>query len=87
MKRVINDTLISIAAVAMLLVILVSVDQRARDHFVLTARSASLEQAGERITQAGTVLLAAAQEQSVENAPMTVFVVAGLLLFIFMARM
>lgn len=86
MKRIINDTLISVAAVAVVLLIVVSVDQRVREQVELTASSAGMQQATSRLSQAGTVLFTVARDQSVENAPMAIFVVAGVLLFLFMTR-
>jgi hypothetical protein len=86
MKRVLNDTLISMAAVAVLLAVLVSIDPRVREQLVLTARSASIGQVGSELARTGSVLVTAAREQSVEHAPLAVFILAGTLLFILMAR-
>jgi hypothetical protein len=86
MKRIVNDTLISVGAVVALLAILISVDPRVRDQLAAAARGTSITEAGTRLGDTGALLLTAAREQSVEHAPFAIFVIVGLALFVWMAR-
>jgi hypothetical protein len=89
-KRPISDALISIGALTMLLVVLVSVDERVRQQVSLrfssdTAQS-QLRDAGVQVHDLVTVIASAARYQSIEHAPMMMFVLAGTVLFVFMIR-
>jgi hypothetical protein len=59
-------------------------DDRVRDLVVVHAGGASSW--GNRATDVGTTLVSAARHQSIENAPMVVFAVVGLVLVVFMLR-
>ncbi len=90
MRRGINDGLISLAAVVVLLVMLVSIDPRVRDmlrNMLAPPTGASgIAGAGAKLGDISMVMLKAAHDQSVENAPLVVFGVAATILVLFMLR-
>jgi hypothetical protein len=90
MRRVINDALISVGALVVLLVGLVSVDDRMRERLVaaLSAppNSAQIASAADRIGDVSRVLFIALRDQSVEHAPLVIFGVAATVLVLFMVR-
>ena len=86
MRRVFNDALISVGALVILLVALVSIDERVRERVVYAVRGASVSDTGAQLGDLGSVIVEAALDQSVANAPMAIFVVAGVVLFLCMVR-
>ncbi|HET9360930.1 MAG TPA: hypothetical protein VFO58_14360 [Vicinamibacterales bacterium] len=90
MRRVINDALISVGALVVLLVGLVSVDDRMRERLgaALSAppNSAQIINAGDRIGEVSRVMFIALRDQSVEHAPLVIFAVAATVLVLFMVR-
>jgi hypothetical protein len=89
-KRPISDALISIGALAILLAVLVSVDERVRQQVSLRltggSAQAELRGAGVQVQDVAAVIIDAARHQSIEHAPMMLFVVAASVLFLFMLR-
>jgi hypothetical protein len=81
-----SDALISAGVLALLMVALAAMDVRVRDRFSDFLRGASVGTVGEQVQGVGGALIAAAWEQSVANAPMTIFVVVAVILTIFMIR-
>lgn len=86
MRGGLRDALISGGALVILAITLMSVDARVRDQVVSTARTTSVSEAGHRVGDLGSTLLLAARDQTVEHAPLAIFVVAGAILFLFMVR-
>jgi hypothetical protein len=86
MRRVFNDALISAGALTVLLVALVSVDERVRDYVVRSARGADISSTGAMLQGLGAIVMEAALDQSVAHAPLAIFVVAGVVLFLCMVR-
>ena len=90
MRRVISDALISLGALLLLLVALVSIDDRVRERIegLVTAPPSSSEIAsvGAQIQNVSTVVYKAARDRSVERAPMVIFSVAAGILVLFMLR-
>jgi hypothetical protein len=86
MRRLVNDALISVGGLLVLLVVLVSIDDRVRDHLRLTVQGFDAVGTGARATDLGGVVMAAARDLTIAHAPMTIFVVAAVLLLIFMLR-
>lgn len=90
MRRVINDGLISLAAVIVLLVMLVSIDPRVRDtlrNMVAPPTGTSgIAGVGTKLGDVSMVMLKAAHDHSVENAPLVIFSVAATILVLFMLR-
>ena len=90
MRRVLKDALISLGAVLVLLVALVSIDERVRERverLVTTPPSSSeIVGVGSEIENVSTLMYKAARDQSVEHAPMVIFAVAAVVLVGFMLR-
>ena len=89
MPRRVNDALISAGAVMLLLGALVSVNERVRDFVLSAARGAapgSATDAGERLSDLGSIVLVAARDQSVAHAPLLIFAIVGVVLLCLMMR-
>ena len=89
MRRPFRDAMLSIGALAVLLLALVAVDDRVREQLALRLAkppSAELASAGERLRDLATVVLEAARDQSLEHAPLMIFVLAATVLVLFMLR-
>ena len=90
MRRVINDALISVGALVVLIIGLVSVDERMRERLAAALSdppsSAQLVNAGDRVGDVARVLIMAAKDQSIEHAPLVIFGVAATVLGLFMLR-
>jgi hypothetical protein len=86
MRRVFNEAMVSTAALALLLAVLVSFDARVRDHVAQSLRVTSIESAGARFADTVAVVIDAARDRTVEHAAMTLFVVAAAVLVVFMLR-
>jgi hypothetical protein len=88
MRRSFAEAAMSIAAVGLLLLALVAIDPRVRDQVSLRIShpSADLSQAGQQMQDLTTVVTTALRDQSIEHAPMLLFVLTGTVLFFFMIR-
>jgi hypothetical protein len=89
-RRAISDTLVSVAALTVLLVVLVSVNDRVRQQ-VSTRLSDShprqeLAHFAANARDLGSVVVGAARRQSIEHAPVVIFVLAACVLVGFMLR-
>lgn len=83
----VQQALVSTTVFAVIVLALVSVDERVRERFnELLSGSASVTSWGDRATYLGDAMWTAARHQSIENAPLVVFATAGAVLFIFMTR-
>jgi hypothetical protein len=90
-RRWFGDALISIAALAVLLTLIASVNERVRQEVSLRltsthAQADIAEVAADMHDAAGTVI-EAARHQSIEHAPLLVFVIAACVLVAFMLRL
>src|SRR5262249_45761846 len=89
-RRTIYDMSLSIGALSVLLLALVIVDDRVRDQLsprISSARAASqLISAGTTVQNLLTVVADVARQQSLEHAPLMLFVFAGSVLVLFMIR-
>jgi len=89
-RRPVGDVLLSIAALATLLAVLVSVDERVRDQIALRFTThgvqTELQSAGTHMRGLAGVMYEAARDQSIEHAPMMVLVVSAGVLVVFMLR-
>lgn len=89
-RRPLGDALISVGALGMLLAGLVSVDERVRQQVGLRLTGATareeLQSAGVQVHDLLAVIIEAARYQSIEHAPMLLFVLAASILFVFMLR-
>lgn len=89
MRRLVNDALISTGAVMLLLTALAVVDDRVRDYVISAARGATpgnAADAGTRLGDLGSILLATARDQSLAYAPLTIFAIVGAILLVLMVR-
>jgi hypothetical protein len=88
--RVVKDALISSAALVLLLVGLVAVDTRVRmrvEAALQSDLSSDVRTATAMANDVAGIILIAARDQSIENAPMVVFVFAATVLVLGMLRL
>ena len=81
--------MISLGAVLVLLVTLVSVDPRVRDQLTgvwAAPGSSALTTVGSHIREVSTVALSAARDHGIANAPLMIFALAATVLVLFMLR-
>jgi hypothetical protein len=82
-----RQALVSAAVFGLLLVMLVSVDQRVRERATqMVSRGDGLSSIGDRTKDLGGALLSAVRHQSIENAPLVVFATVGAVLVVFMLK-
>ena len=89
MRRAFGDALVSVGALAVLLLVLTAVDDRVREQISLrfSARpAAELASVGERVRDLTSVVVEVARDQSLEHAPLLIFVLAATVLVMFMLR-
>jgi hypothetical protein len=88
MRHVFSDSMISLGAVLVLLLTLVSVDPRLRDRVsgLWGAPSSSFSSMSTQVRHVSTVAYSAARDQSVANAPLAIFSVVAVVLLLFMLR-
>jgi hypothetical protein len=90
MRRVVSDALISVGAVLLLLVALVSIDDRLKERVqgmvTRPPNSSQIAGVGAQVQNVSTVIYKAARDHSIENAPMVIFGVAAIVLVGFMLR-
>ena len=87
MRFGIKQGLVSAAVFSVLLLALVSVDERVRDRFTeLVAGNNSVTSWGSRASQLTDAVATAAKYQSIENAPLLLFATVGGVLFLAMVR-
>ena len=89
-RRAFGDAIISVFALIILLVLLLSVDDRVRDRvsgtFGDAPNSSQIVGAGKELTGLVTTVFEALKDQSVEHAPLAIFTVAATVLVLFMVR-
>lgn len=90
MRRVFGDAMISLGALAVLLLALVALDDRVRDQLSLRmhghAASGDLVDAGVHVRDFAAVLLDVVRDQSLDHAPLLIFALAATVLVLFMLR-
>jgi hypothetical protein len=89
MRRVINHTLISGGALAVVITALVLIDDRVRHAIASLWRdvpSHEVVQASTALNGLRAEIIRAVQEQSIANAPLMIFVVVATVLMLFMVR-
>lgn len=90
MQRVVKDALISGAALIILLVGLVAIDHRVRERVQAAVQgdlSADVRSATSMASDVASVIVIAARDQSIDHAPMVVFVFAATVLVLGMLRL
>lgn len=82
-----RQTAISAAVFSAVLVGVMSVDVRVRDHFSqLVWGGGGMSSLGHRLADIGGTLISAAKYQSIENAPLVVFAAVGAVLVVAMLK-
>lgn len=87
--HVCSDALISVAVLAAVLLVLISVDVRVREQLRTAIGSTTPSTLGDVVAgvrDAGAILLAAAWTQSLDHAPMMIFVVVASVLLLSLVR-
>lgn len=90
MVRGARESVTSALSFGIVLAALVSYDPRVRVRFWSLfgdSGATALSPFGDRLSDLGGVLLTAARDQSIENAPLLIFGTVGLMLVVFMLRM
>lgn len=79
--------MISAGVLAIVAATIMAMDVRVREQVgIAMASTSTVGDAGARLREVGSVVLDAAQTQSIEHAPMLIFVVAASVLLLFMVR-
>ena len=88
MRRVLGDALISLGSVLVLLVLLVSVDPRVREQVTnaLTSGSPTVHTIRGQARAVSSVVISAARDHSIDQAPLMIFAVAATVLVVVMLR-
>ena len=91
-RRAFGDVAMSIGALLVLLLALVSIDDRVREQVSLRISSGrttttELVAAGTKARNLADVMFEAARDQSIEHAPLVIFVTGAVVLLVFMLRM
>jgi len=89
-QRVFKDALISGAALIILLIALVAIDQRVRDRVEAAVQgdlSSDVRSATSMASEVASVIAIAARDQSIDHAPMVMFVFAATVLVLGMLRL
>lgn len=81
-----RQTAISVGVFALLLLVLVSLDERVRDRAADLVSRTTVTSWGDRAGMLTSSLVDAAEHQSIENAPLLIFATVGAVLFLFMVR-
>jgi hypothetical protein len=88
--RAFSDVLISAAALLTLIVVLAAFDVRVREQISLRVGAGSpstqVSDASVAIRDVVSVVVTAVRDQSIEHAPMVIFVLAAIVLVLFMLR-
>ena len=89
-KRAIGDALISVGALCALIGLLAAFDARVREQISLRVGAgqpaAQVAHAEAAVRNLATVVFVAARDQSIEHAPLVIFVLAATVLLLFMLR-
>ena len=87
MKFGLRQTAISGGVFALLLLVLVSLDQRVRERATeLVSGASEVSSWSNRVSMFTDAFTDAARYQSIENAPLLIFATVGAVLFLFMVR-
>jgi hypothetical protein len=86
MKLGLKQSIVSAAVFGAMLVLLVSVDPRVREHMSGLVSQDGASSLGHRAMDLVGVLVSAARHQSIENSPLVIFAVVGGILVVFMLK-
>ena len=88
-KRAMGDALMSMSGLVVLVATLAAMDERMRHEVMLRINgdpAAQLSSAGATVRSLTAVIIEAVRDQSIEHAPLVIFVVIGVVLLGFMLR-
>jgi hypothetical protein len=88
MRRAFGDAMISICSVLLLLVLLVSVDPRVREQLsgVWSPGTPVAASVRSHVREVTSVVMSAARDHSIDQAPLMIFALAATVLVLFMLR-
>ena len=88
MRRAFGETAMSIGAMGIVLLALVSIDPQVREQISLriSRPSIPIAEAGQQMHSLSTVVATAVRDQSIDHAPMLIFVLVAAVLVLFMTR-
>jgi len=90
LPRVLGDAVISVTAVLLLIVMLISVDDRVRDRvsgfWGGSPHASELVDTGQQLGSLVSLMYVSVKDQSVAHAPLTIFALAATVLVLFMLR-
>jgi hypothetical protein len=88
-RRAFGEAVMSIAAMGIVLLALVAIDPRVREQVSLRVSappSIQIAEAGREVHTLTSVVAASVRDQSIDHAPLLIFVLAAAVLFLFMLR-
>jgi hypothetical protein len=88
MRRAFGDAMISICSVLLLLLLLVSVDPRVREQVstIWTPGTPAVAGISNQMREVTSVVMSAARDHSIDQAPLMIFALAATVLVLFMLR-
>ncbi len=89
MRRLLTDFALFVAGVVLLLLVLAAIDPRVRDQFdwrTASRPTGEVLDAGARVRATAMVVYRAARDKTEEHTALSIFVVAGVVLLVFMLR-
>jgi hypothetical protein len=89
MRRVFGDALISLGALLLLLMMLVTVDPRVREQMSDawgSSGTSAVSRVSHQVREVSSVVMTAAADHSIDNAPLMIFALAASVLVLFMLR-
>jgi hypothetical protein len=89
MRRAFGDAMISLGAVLLLLMMLVTIDPRVREQVSGTwggPGSPRVATISSQVREVTSVVVTAARDHSIDNAPLMIFALAATVLVLFMLR-
>ena len=86
MKIGLKQSIASAAVLGALLLVLVSIDPRVREHMTGIVSPGGASTMGRGLMDTVGVLVSALKHQSIENSPLVIFAVVGAILVVFMLK-
>jgi hypothetical protein len=89
MRRVFGDAMISLCALLLLLLMLVTIDPRVREQVStvwMSPGSSVVSSVSHQMRQMSSIVVGAARDHSIDQAPLMLFALAATVLVLFMLR-
>jgi hypothetical protein len=86
MRRAFGDAMISIGAVVLLLMMLISIDPRVREQVSGVVSTGPVASISSQMREITSVVVSAARDHSIDQAPLMIFALAATVLVLFMLR-